>query len=65
MTSEVIDWALNNWGTFATKAFKPTPAQFAKMMAAMEPDGDLDKFWAEIELENKNKAGQVFIENDG
>lgn len=119
VTSELIDWALNNWGSFATKAaaeagigvwpahphigfllahhalalelqsiakapvvavndtpvkaakpiatfsgekniakekaFKPTPAQVAKIMAAMQTDGDLDQVWAEIELENKDK----------
>lgn len=122
VTSKAIDLALNNWGSFATKAavetgtglwpvhphigfllthyavalelytiattpavipnstpinnaepiatlwdekttakekpFKPTPAQFAKIMAAMEPDGDLDQVWGEIELENKNEPVQ-------
>jgi hypothetical protein len=126
VTSEVVDWAMNNWGPFATKAtadagtgswpahphigfllahhavalelhtiattpavipdsssikatkpmatfcgekktakekpFKPTPAQAAKIMAVMETDGDLEELWAEIELENKNKVGQVFNE---
>jgi hypothetical protein len=120
VTSEVVDWALNNWSSFASqaaaqagtgvwpahphigfllthhavalelhtiattpavipnitpinaakpkatfwaekkaaqeKAFKLTPAQVSKLMEAMEPDGDLDKFWAEIELENKNQT---------
>jgi hypothetical protein len=40
------------------EAFKPTQAQWDKIMAVMESGSvkEFEQVWAEIELENNNKA---------
>jgi hypothetical protein len=58
-TGKVIDSSLGAKKANQEKPFRLTPAQFARQMEALKPDGDLDKFWAEIELENQNKNAGV------